>query len=156
MASSLKTEKLGLNQWSGDDKPKREDFNSDNQILETLVGTHVFKDTVHVTPEEKDKINTYCFCMMYIGDGAADRVIDIGFKAKVAFVFPIDKPFSVYNTTENKLYNYAAAAISTHHTTGLRITENGFAVSNSGTAVQGDWNVTTNKQNIMYFVIALK
>ena len=156
MASSSKTEKLGLNQWSGDDKPKREDFNSDNQILETLVGTHVFKDTVHVTPEEKDKISTYCKTGTYWGDGAADYIHPIEFTPKAVFVFPVGKPFSVYNTTENKLYNYAAAAIGNFHTTGLSIVNNGFVVSNSGTAVQGDWNVTTNKQNSTYFFIAFK
>ncbi len=156
MASSSKTEKLGLNQWSGDDKPKREDFNGDNEILETLVGTHVFNDTVHVTPEEKNKINTYCYVGTYYGDGAADFTVEIGFKPKAVFVFPVNKPFSVHNTTENKLYNYAAAAIGGFHTIGLSIVNNGFVVSHSGTAVQGDWNVTTNRQGWNYMFVALK
>lgn len=34
MSSSNKTSYLGLNQWTGDDKPKREDFNSDNEKVD--------------------------------------------------------------------------------------------------------------------------
>lgn len=156
MASSSKTEKLGLNQWSGDDKPKREDFNSDNRLLEALVGTHVFENTIHVTAEEKNKISTYCTVGHYIGDGEADYTHPLGFTPKAVFVFPANRPFSVYNTTENKLYNYAAAAINGYHTVGLSIVNNGFVVSDSGTGVQGDWNVTTNRQGWNYIYIAFR
>ena len=34
MASSNKTPNFGLSQWVGSDKPKREDFNADNLILD--------------------------------------------------------------------------------------------------------------------------
>lgn len=37
MASSNKTTYLGLNRWLGTDKPKREDFNADNQKIDTKV-----------------------------------------------------------------------------------------------------------------------
>lgn len=40
MASTNKTETLGLNQWIGSDKPKMEDFNSDNRLIDTALAGH--------------------------------------------------------------------------------------------------------------------
>lgn len=37
MSSSNKTSYIHLNQWSGSDKPKREDFNSDNFLLDEKI-----------------------------------------------------------------------------------------------------------------------
>ena len=39
MSSTNKTTNLGLNQWTGNDSPKREDFNNDNQIIDEKIGT---------------------------------------------------------------------------------------------------------------------
>ena len=41
MSSSNKTSYLGLNQFVGSDKPKMEDFNADNRLLDEKMQQHV-------------------------------------------------------------------------------------------------------------------
>ena len=53
MASTNKTETLGLNQWIGSDKPKMEDFNSDNRLIDTALAGHRADQTVHVSAQER-------------------------------------------------------------------------------------------------------
>lgn len=43
MPSSNKTT-LGLNLWSGTDKPKKNDFNADNQIIDAVLGDKIGKE----------------------------------------------------------------------------------------------------------------
>lgn len=38
MPSTNKTTNLKLNKWSGSDKPKKDDFNADNQLIDTAYG----------------------------------------------------------------------------------------------------------------------
>ena len=58
MPSSSKTSVLGLNQFVGSDKPKMDDFNYDNNKLETLVGGHLEDETCHLTAAERERYLT--------------------------------------------------------------------------------------------------
>lgn len=50
MASEQKTQRFGLNQWAGEDKPKRADFNADNLAIESALAA--VADTVAEALEE--------------------------------------------------------------------------------------------------------
>lgn len=53
MPSSSKTGHLGLNKWSGTDKPKKDDFNQDNSLIDTACGAMNGKiDAVKLTMDE--------------------------------------------------------------------------------------------------------
>ena len=53
MASTNKTTRLQLNSWVASDKPKMEDFNSDNAIIDQSLGTHIANTSIHVTAADK-------------------------------------------------------------------------------------------------------
>lgn len=51
MPSSGKTNRLKLNRFVGTDKPKMDDFNYDNQQLETLLGAHLEDGEIHLSEQ---------------------------------------------------------------------------------------------------------
>ena len=55
MSSTNKTEVLRLNQWISSDKPKREDFNYDNQVIENNFNYHTSDKFIHITQGERQK-----------------------------------------------------------------------------------------------------
>ena len=74
MASTNKTETLGLNQWIGSDKPKMEDFNSDNRLIDTALAGHRADQTVHVSAQERAAWNAAAPVIgSYTGDGQEER-----------------------------------------------------------------------------------
>ena len=79
MASSNKTEYLGLNRWIGSDRPMMEDFNADNQRLDLAVGPHLLDQALHAVPAMGS----------YSGDGTAQRSIEVGFEPGWGMVFEV-------------------------------------------------------------------
>lgn len=73
MASSEKTEKLGLSLWSAADKPERLDFVQDNQKLEQIVGGHIGNLAAHLTTGEKEFLNRPYSITTYVGSGSSTR-----------------------------------------------------------------------------------
>lgn len=53
MGSTNKTGELELNQWIGSDVPKMEDFNKDNEIIDKILGEHIWDISKHVTAQQK-------------------------------------------------------------------------------------------------------
>ena len=58
MASSNKSEKLGLSLWDSTDRPERMDFVKDNEILEQALGEHLANSTLHFDPGQKEAMGT--------------------------------------------------------------------------------------------------
>ena len=52
MSSSNKTNYLGLNQFVGSDKPKMEDFNADNRLLDEKIQQHI-QSQLHLTEQQR-------------------------------------------------------------------------------------------------------
>lgn len=57
MPSENKTPHYGLNQWQGHEYPKREDFNHDNDLIDTALAAHTGDTTVHITAAERTAWN---------------------------------------------------------------------------------------------------
>ena len=55
MASTYKTNYLGLNKFVGSDKPKMDDFNFDNETLDQKFQEHV-QSSLHITEEERQML----------------------------------------------------------------------------------------------------
>ena len=77
MASTNKTPNLRLNSWLDSDRPKRMDFVSDNNIIDSTLGTHLNDSTSHLTPSEKDKVDEpFEICILY-GTGETSTSIHL-------------------------------------------------------------------------------
>ena len=75
MASSNKSEKLGLSLWEATDRPERLDFLKDNQILESKLGEHLANEFLHLTPEEKAGLGQSYWLDVSAGTGTTSRSV---------------------------------------------------------------------------------
>lgn len=144
MSSSNKTGYLSLNKWLGSDKPKKDDFNTDNSVIDTafrlLTGRvdslegHPANSGVHVTAEEKAKWNAPAGNMstnVYLGDGTVSRSIPMGFRPKIGFLFAVGNgPFHAdWSGQESKVYcgffsSYGCSRNITVTATGIDVYHN--------------------------------
>lgn len=69
MASSGKSEKLGLSLWEAGDRPERLDFRQDNEKLEETVGGHLADTALHLSQTEKSFLGAPYWKFVYIGNG---------------------------------------------------------------------------------------
>lgn len=75
MASSKKTDKLGLSLWDSTDRPERMDFVKDNEILEQKLGEHLANVLVHIDPGKADFLNHPFAIKTFVGTGVYDQHI---------------------------------------------------------------------------------
>lgn len=156
MASSNKTTRLQLNQWSGGDKPKRVDFNQDNTILDNLLGGHILNAALHVIQADKEKWNEPYTVGTYVGTDASERNITLPFAPKVVLLMCSNQPLMGYTNTDNKMMIYSGLAVEGYNSIGVVIGGNGFKVSQSSAASNGNCYLTLNKAGYRYHYIAFR
>lgn len=154
MASSNYTANLHLNDWAAGDRPKRADFVSDNQIIDSVLGGHIADNTAHMTAAEKSRLSEPYVLRLYAGNGEASRSIDIGFKPNFVIVYRRGvSPVRLDNGITE--VNSAVAAYGFGGTTGLILSQSGFSVSQ--TAVNSDGvKVNLNENGVQYTAIIFK
>lgn len=131
MASTNKTEHLSLNQWVLTDKPRMDDFNSDNQKLDQAVGEHTADTTLHITSSERSKWNGAPKLAVgtYVGNNALTRTISVGFTPKFCAVFAQDE-MPVDPVNEDGIGEvFAAFACTGTGSLGLAVASGGFTVT---------------------------
>ena len=136
MASSNKTTTLGLNQWSGTDKPKRNDFNADNLAIDQAIKN--LRESTDVAVGS------------YTGNGIpSGRFIEIGFRPKAIFVWAEGRAF---NSTHIFYASYTGQENSnfTLFSTGVAI---GNSVEND---LDGQYTRDINQQGRTYYYLALR
>lgn len=69
MASSEKSQRLGLSLWKASDRPERLDFRQDNERLELLLGNHLEGAAQHLTPDQKTFLEKPYWLQSYCGTG---------------------------------------------------------------------------------------
>lgn len=151
MASTNKTTNYGLNQWIGSDIPKRADFNSDNSIIDSTLGTHILNKDIHITAAERTLWNTQCVVGFYLGTGSATREINVGYQPKVVIVYAVDKPIGS-NTTNS----YSAIGTKNSPSLGIEITPLGFKLYNGAASALEGITPMVNAQNVDFGYIILK
>ena len=154
LPSSQKTSKLSLNNWSGSDKPKRSDFNSDNQIIDSILGGHVADSVIHVTQSNKDIWNSPHYASSYFGTNAPTRTISLNFTPSAVFVAAESTPFQTTGS-DSKIHCNAGFAARTFHTPGISIGGNGFQVEQSSTAASNACP-NLNASDCTYIFIAFR
>ena len=116
MPSSNKTRNLGLNKWLGSDKPKKDDFNADNALLDMAVHTlrermdaleqeggaggeltaHLADGTAHVSEEDRARWNNPPAAGgpgmgTYTGNGQLLQKIVLGYRPRFGLLYGVNK-----------------------------------------------------------------
>ncbi len=157
MASTNKTEYLNLNEWSENDRPQRNDFNSDNSIIDTALGQHLENEDLHLTSTEKARVSRPFTVVSYVGTGAESLKVTLPLVAQAVLVYREDKPFTVYDSSAgvNKVYS-AVSYTGAGATSGVTLSSNGYiTVTQSASAVNGIMNCL-NESGGQYKVIAFR
>lgn len=136
MASSNKTETLGLNQWLGTDKPKRDDFNADNLAIDQAVKN--LQESVDMAMGS------------YTGTGiVSGRFIEFGFRPKAVFIWSAGR---VFNSTHIFYASYTGQENS-----NFTLFATGVAISNSvENDSDGQYTRDINQEGRTYYYLALR
>lgn len=162
MPSTSKTSQLSLNQWTGSDKPKRADFNSDNEKLDEAIrailqsaAAHSGNGAVHVTQAEKDTwsglrgLNFY----PYTGNGLNGRVLSFGKKPTFGVVFAINGGICDVDLTSG-IFQVQAGFFSTAGCSdGVSLQTNGIAVNNQIAALPRGYTIRMNHIGVNYLCV---
>ena len=106
MSSSNKTNYLGLNQFVGSDKPKMEDFNADNRLLDEKIQQHI-QSQLHLTEQQRERLENPGYLIgSYTGDGTTKRTISVAQPIGFGFVFMVGEGLHYAVTTlgENHIF----------------------------------------------------
>lgn len=145
MSASNTTDKLGLNSWIGSDRPQRSDFNSDNEKIDEVLGTHIEDNDIHITSEERRIWNKPYFFDVYQGNGAAKRAIDLpNFIPTFGFIFSVNTPLAVTDFTGKANYNYFAIVTRRGSTAGVTLSTNHIFIDQSAGALVSDEYLNLN------------
>ena len=132
-----KTTNYQLNQWEKSDRIMMEDFNADNQKIDAALAA-----------------KCEAVCGTYTGDGAAERIIHLGFQPKAVLVMKsgIDLGSSGGGSTAQKYGGLALRDRKAGDSTGypVEITASGFRVFEDST----NKYVRTNMHNAEYVYLA--
>ena len=154
MASSNHTTNLHLNAWTDSDRPKRADFVSDNNIIDTQLGGHINNSGIHVTADEKAKLNNPYEVSVYAGSGAAQRTIVLSFVPKFVIVFKRGVP-AVSFSNGATVVNSGCAAYGNGNTAGVSINNVGVTIQEIAADSEGV-KVSLNAEGSQYTMIAFK
>ena len=132
MSSSSKTTNLELNKWALSDKPKCEDFNADNEKIDSVLGNHRSNSIIHVTAEDKALWNAPFVTGTFAGNNRAEIEINLGFKPKLVIVYPNSAPPMLLNNSVYRFYAGMATASASGY--GLTVTSTGFKITHMTSA----------------------
>lgn len=157
MSSNNKTPKLGLNLWDGADKPKRADFNNDNEVIDTILGDHIVDPDCHISSAEREKLNAPYRLGHYVGDGANSRTLNIGFIPTVIIIFSNLAPLATYDKETDHVYAYAGIGTTIYASAGIYIEQDRVVVTDSlGVPTLNNFYPRLNAPNHRYQYIAFK
>ncbi len=154
MPSTYKTEHLKLNRWLGEDKPKRTDFNEDNERIDAAVAAHVGDDSAHITGQERAQWNKPFTAGSYMGDNQSGRIVDLGFKPSLLIVSADSAAPFAFDGGELELRGAIATLYGSSK--GLRLTDEGFMVYNPSAVPPDNEVPRLNAQGDTYFYAAFR
>lgn len=153
MATSNFTPNLHLSAWEASDRPKRADFVSDNTIIDTQLGGHIANSNIHLSAEEKAKVDEPFITMMYSGTGESERTIPLDFHPRFVYIYKRGVPFVSYSNGVNVIYS-ACGSYGHGSSVGISITSTGVSVIE--TAASNGIRVSLNENYAQYTLIAFK
>ena len=136
MSSTEKTSNLKLNLWIGTDKPTRLDFVTDNQKIESAVSGHTNNTAIHLSTDDRSRLNQPFVTGYYAGDGNSTQTITLPFVAKSVIVYKKGTPSVIKNSSGELLCN-TAIAIPSNGGSGCTVSGTVLTVQQSTSAVDG-------------------
>ncbi|MBR5774367.1 MAG: hypothetical protein IKY44_05895 [Clostridia bacterium] len=157
MSSTNKTPNLGLNSWEGPDKPKRADFNYDNEVIDTILGSHLADDVRHITDEEREKF-TEPYCIeSYIGDGHSQRSFRLDFAPSFVIVYAHLTPLATYDKTNDQVYAFAGIGSMLYCSAGVYLEGDKLTITDSvGVPTLSNFYPRLNTSGYRYQYIAFR
>ena len=153
MASTNSTPNLGLNSWIETDRPKRMDFVSDNNIIDSVLGAHLSDASAHLTQLEKDKGDEpFKTCTIY-GTGEASTNYRFNFNPTLVIAYRINGPVSEYSNSKN--YINSAIATPRGSSRGISLDDN-LVTLFQGAVQDTNYYNNMNEEHSQYVVIAFK
>ncbi|MGN0531743.1 MAG: hypothetical protein ACI4IN_02995 [Eubacterium sp.] len=158
MSSTNKTDNLGLNQWVGTDRPKMQDFNQDNLLIDSAVTRHITDSEAHVTGADKTVWNKPYHIQVYTGDGSSTRSIsiDAGFTPRWGIVFAASYPPGLTDFTNKAHYNYFGFVSTDGGNPGLTLNGTTLKVTQSSTPVNVSEYRSYNTNGVGYVIILFR
>ena len=157
MPTENKTTNLQLNSWLATDKPKREDFVSDNTIIDTILGNHINDTSVHLSESLTDTINDKFVCGLITGNGQESKVTTLSFTPKLFIIYLVNQPPIKYDSNNGYyLYSFAVGNNTYGCTKGLLINGTNITLKQTqGTPSDGIF-LNLNRNYGQYIYVALK
>ena len=148
MSSSNKTNYLGLNQFVGSDKPKMEDFNADNRLLDEKIQ--------HLTEQQRERLENPGYLIgSYTGDGTTKRTISVAQPIGFGFVFMVGEGLHYAVTTLGENHIFSAVMAPQGCSKGVSITSGGFTVLQSGSSTPDGKKNMLNQSGKKYIYLIL-
>lgn len=152
MPSTYKTSKLNLNLWISSDKPTRTDFISDNNIIDNILGTHIENQDLHLTADEKLRLDQPFTVEVFQGTDDETRSVELDFTPSLIFYFAIGTPAITFDG-DVTVVNTAVSAKDYGTSGGLLITESDIKIKQQ-TADNLKYNL--NNSELQYIMIAFR
>ena len=153
MSSTNKTSNLGLNSWIESDKPKRTDFVYDNTVIDRVLGNHVKDSTIHLTEDEKIKVQSPFVVHTIYGTGSEFTRINLGFVPSVVMAFKKNAPYCQDQGSYTKVNSGVATAVGT--TGGIEISQDKVIMYETDT-VENSSIYSLNEEYAEYILIAFR
>lgn len=152
MPSSFKTTKLGLNNWVESDKPTRSDFVGDNMIIDSILGTHVNDNSLHLNEKQTAQIEEPYFFDLFQGSNEASRTITLNYTPRIVIYFAVNKPL-VESTESGDVVNGGVSVYTYGSSGGVAIGENKLIITHG---VIDGVNYNLNNMECQYLLIAFR
>lgn len=137
MATTSYTQNLGLSAWGASDRPKRIDFVTDNTIIDQVLGEHVNNSDIHVTAEDKARLQNPYTVYTYLGDGEAQRTIELSDEYKFAIVFQKFYPMVEIDSNQNIVSHFAVVGRSFGSSANIELRKQSLVVTQDTEATDG-------------------
>lgn len=137
MATTSYTQNLGLCAWNAGDRPKRIDFVTDNNIIDEVLGEHVNNSSIHVTEEEKTRFENPYTVYTYLGDGAANKTIELTDEYTFAIVFQKFYPTVEIDSNQNIISHFAVVGRSFGSSANITLSKQSLVVTQDTVATDG-------------------
>lgn len=152
MASKFKTDNLQLNNWVGSDRPTRSDFVMDNSIIDSVLGSHVQSESMHLTSDEKQRVGSPYYFKIVQGTDEESRTITFDFEPQMVLMFPSDSP-PVELVDGNLRINCCIAVRNYGSTRNCYISSSGFKVFQK---TEGSIISNFNNSDYQYVIVAFR
>lgn len=126
MPSTSKTEKLGLNVWTLNDRPHMADFNADNAAVEAAFKAHFEDSTAHLSAAEHENLDNRISFLTYFGTNMPTKEIQLTCTPKFVIVFPTNKAAVIFSPNGRCLFGFAS---QTHGSGGVSLKDSTLTVS---------------------------